>query len=822
MYNISCNIATSSNIPIPTNCPKSSATSRYAEYIKGVYERSPVSNDGKFPPTPSEKYVNLAVVKYDDRPRDLDELKKHTLHGRVNDLLVGKTKISIDEIVRPTDSLVFVEGPPGMGKSTLAWELCRRCDELPSMRQYSLVVLHRFRDKKVQEIENPSGLFPHPFDGDLQQSVIKEVLANNGKGILFILDGFDELPVRLRRDGFLKELIQGHVFPNCTVLVTSIPSATGDFMRLCSPQITRHVEILGFTEECVKEYAYSVFSSQPEMLEGFLTYISASENPAINNLMYVPLNAAIVVEIYRNSWSAGCPIPRTLTQLYTQLCLILVQRFLKAMHPSDEYILNKFSDIPEKYQDDFLNLSKVAFEGFKNNEVIFHSLPKNVVHFGFLNTDSALYSSGISHNFLHLTFQEFLAAYYISQLPHSLDLWMQYSDDSRWDVVWVFVSGLTHFQSFKECNNIERFANINEEYVFVKELLIDCIFEAQVPVFDYHSFFKTTKLITPFIYIKSPLNGYALGYCIANSSPNTRWSLELSGGSPDSLMWGLNSTKNNCCGIIAEMIFSKCSFSMELFKQFPISILENIHHLQILFRGGKHVGDMVHLEDVIPLCKKLSSLVLDEEEINARFFNKLCDSNVSNLVLRPFKFTSPSTSKHLDFLAAMAKLIHSSSGNLRSLTLYLAYSDVSYDVKEFYDLLFASSSLHKLELYSNSVSISSSLHLLETNSSLTDVTIECDEIRSCSQSIVNILQRNNVLQRLSLSRFYVPDDVDILRVIITALQGNTVLKVLIIAIQLPKVPIGQYISPSQYMKENYSHLNLDSRVMWVDRLLFSW
>ena len=104
-------------------------------------------------------------------------------------------------------------------------------------------------------------------------------------------------------------------------------------MRLCRPQITRRVEILGFTEECVKEYAYSVFSSQPEMLEGFLTYISASKNPAINSLMYVPLNAAIVVEIYRNSWSTGCPIPRTLTQLYTRLCLILVQRFLEAYAP---------------------------------------------------------------------------------------------------------------------------------------------------------------------------------------------------------------------------------------------------------------------------------------------------------------------------------------------------------------------------------------------------------------------------------------------------------------------------------------------------------
>ena len=495
---ISCIIAASSNMSTATDCPKTSATSRYAEYIKGVYKRSPVSNDGKFPPTPSEKYVNLAVVKYDERPCDSDELKKHTLYGRVDDLLVNKTKIGKDEIVGPTDSLVLVEGPPGIGKSTLAWELCRGWDELPSMRRYSLVVLHRFRDKEVQEIKDASGLFPHPVDRDLQQSVIKEVMANDGEGVMFILDGFDELPVHLRLDGFLTKLIQGRVFPKCTVLVTSRPSATDDLMIVCRPQITKRVEILGFTEECVKEYASSVFSSQPKILEGFLTYISASKNPAINSLMYVPLNAAIVVEIYRNSWSTGCPIPRTLTQLYTRLCLFLVQRFLETMHPSDEYVLNTFSDIPEKYQDDFLNLSKVAFEGLENNEVIFHSLPKNVVHFGFLNTVSALFGSVISYNFLHLTLQEFLAAYYISQLPHRLEVFKQYCDDSRWDVVWVFVSGLTYFQCFKECNNIKRFARIDEEYVKVKELLINCIFEAQVPSFDYNSFFKTNKRIYAF------------------------------------------------------------------------------------------------------------------------------------------------------------------------------------------------------------------------------------------------------------------------------------------------------------------------------------
>ena len=126
--------------------------------------------------------------------------------------------------------------------------------------------------------------------------------------------------------------------------------------------------------------------------------------------------------------------------------------------------------------------------------------------------------------------------------------------------------------------------------------------------------------------------------------------------------------------------------------------------------------------------------------------------------------------------------------------------------------MFASSSLHKLHLYLNKAFIiSSSLHLLEINSCLTDVTLECDEMRSCSQSLVNILQCNNVLQCLRLLSFGVPDDADILKVIITALQGNTVLKELILYINYPEVEREQI---SQFMEEIYSHLNLDGRVVW--------
>ena len=106
----------------------------------------------------------------------------------------------------------------------------------------------------------------------------REVLGGEGKGVLFILDRYDELPHSLRHQGLLLKLLKGEVLPNCSVLVTSRPSATDDLLMACSPHnIRRHVEILGFTQECVRDYASSVFVSEPEALKDFLTYISASQ-----------------------------------------------------------------------------------------------------------------------------------------------------------------------------------------------------------------------------------------------------------------------------------------------------------------------------------------------------------------------------------------------------------------------------------------------------------------------------------------------------------------------------------------------------------------
>ena len=156
---------------------------------------------------------------------------------------------------------VFVEGAPGIGKSTFALEFCRQQGDV---KAFSLIVLLRLREKRVQEIQNVAELFYHE-NAALQQAVMKEAIACEGENILFVLDGFDELPIALLGNSFIVELIQGRHLPKCVLLVTSRPSATADLDFSCKHQIHKHIEILGFTHEHIGQYAESMLSDQPDI-----------------------------------------------------------------------------------------------------------------------------------------------------------------------------------------------------------------------------------------------------------------------------------------------------------------------------------------------------------------------------------------------------------------------------------------------------------------------------------------------------------------------------------------------------------------------------
>ena len=785
-----------------SNCPPapSSAISHYHTYLKYVYGNSPISPNTKWPPSPGREFISLAVV---EGQSCRDEYIGHTLRGNVKQVLHSRREISIEQILEPVKGqnkprLVLLEGAPGIGKSTQAWELCRKWEELSCMKQYSLVLLLRLREEKVQQISEVSHLFIS-YESKHKKCLVEEVSESQGSSVLFILDGFDELPKTLQKEGFLLDLIRGDVLPASTVLVTSRPSATAQLLTSCSP---KHIEILGFTQESVKAYASSIFSSEPEKLKKFLDSISAGENPAINSLMYVPLNAAIIVRIYLDCKSDSL-LPHTLTELYTLLCLTILNRDLKIQ-------VDKFEDLPVDLHKQFLHLSQIAFEGILNEEVIFHSIPPGFVHFGFLDAVSALYGGGrVSYNFLHLTLQEFFAAYHISHLVSSgLEVFKQHGKDRRWNVVWRFVAGLTKFEHYKGHMDSDLFIKSRKDCeTEISLFTIQCLFEAQ-SVDHFSSIFSTSPDTSTCVeaWDCTALDTYALGFCISKFHV-ANWYVDISCHLTPFIK-GLNMVTPSADANIS-------SLRVRIFPDNYIEFKEHLaHHVTSfdLYFVDSTSENMIHFSELIPLMTSLDDLVLyhvditDEECPNCllTILRQLSQSSVTKLnIIGTNFYDSP------DWYSALEPLVCPSTGTLESLDIggYYLY----LDDRRLASLVSAPSSLESLELVN--IDLAEHVPYLMNNTCLTSLTLEyssywSEEIPHC---IVKILEHNKTILNLDL-RFniwynsdsddsdsddsdsgdiYVGRDgikiatflnVDAVRTIVSALHGNNTLRSLYIYI----------------------------------------
>ena len=381
-----------------------------------MYNSAPLAPPDKFNPRLDESmYVKLALVKKEKVTRtEADKFTRLTFEADfVDQILSAKEEIKIDDILKGENThLVVVEGAPGIGKSTLAWELCRQWPTMESLQRFSLVVLLKLRDKEVQSAKSISDLFSWQDDLDKSRLVADRVKERNGKGMLFVFDGFDEFPADLRKSSHtaVMKIIEGTKYlPDATVVLTSRHSALGDLDSFIKPAITKRIEVVGFAEAEVQSYAQHMLGFGTETLTRFNTYLSA--NPVVKGMMYNPLNCAIVVEVYQATAESGRPIPHTQTQLYTEMTLWRLSRYLG--EAGDTLAMNlpgSLEDLPrdsDLYQQ-LVKVGKLAYDGGVEGRVIFEDLPEGCEDLGLLVKHTALYrrNETSTYNFFHLGIYE--------------------------------------------------------------------------------------------------------------------------------------------------------------------------------------------------------------------------------------------------------------------------------------------------------------------------------------------------------------------------------------------------------------------------------
>ena len=270
----------------------------------------------------------------------------------------------------------------------------------------------------------------------------------------------------------------------------------------------------GFTDDCKVRFAEIAFKSEPKVLAHFKDFIFS--NPVINSLMYIPVNCAIIAQVYKDIRKSRELMPKTMTQLYTTLTLVLIRRHMISSGKWDKHsrVPSSLKDLPESVSIDLKRVSQLAYSGlFKEDvQLVFtdSDVGEGFQHLGLMNAVKEMYvceGAATSYSFLHLSIQEFLAAWYVS--CHS-DL----VDEASSKIVSQYGLVIPHLRVFGQflCGIVGYNENFFQGIPTQSSYLFHCLYEIQ-DISELKLDIKTSLL---YMYLSNPLDVYVLGYCLVH------------------------------------------------------------------------------------------------------------------------------------------------------------------------------------------------------------------------------------------------------------------------------------------------------------------
>ena len=564
------------------------AVEHYSAYLKGLYSHNP------------NKTFQLAAIERKIVYRyQLDKFTRSTLRGNHDDVVYTKHHMEEDEIgcLDPPPRLILIEGAPGVGKTTFSQQFCYKWSQGQRLSKHKLLVLLPLRDKGVRSAKNVSDLFPHP---QLQQAIAEEVEGSGGEGVALWLEGWDELKEGSRKKSSLfLDLMHGDVLPKATIIITSRPWATKNIRESFSVKVDQHIEIITTPDTELQRVQEEKI--KPDSRAQFLDYLK--HNLMMKAAMHTPVTANIVADVFQWCGDTESPLPTTMTELYTVfICMLLTQ------HTHSKPI-RSLDEVPE----DVKNLCRLAWQGLvEQQRLTFSSDEVGEKTLGLMRAVKELYGGKddqLSYHFIHLTLQEFLSAYHITQLP----------PDKQEQII------REHIDTGHLTMTVRFFFGLTKPNTLTSSLISHHI-SSQVDSESsnvFHWLFETGEgkpdgsgrsVVVGSSYSWSPLDYYVLGHAI--SPCNFSWELSLTHMGDEGmemLCKGMSaSTDNTCAGKITRAYFSFNNITSEGFKwlhNIPAVIVQQLIQLNLEDNEIDRSG-LIAFSQVIPKLTMLQHLSL--------------------------------------------------------------------------------------------------------------------------------------------------------------------------------------------------------------------
>ena len=424
------------------------------KHLINIYSsRSEVPGD-TWPQVGTKTFINLVLIKEtEDHKNDL----MYSRRGDIDDIIQGKEEIKYSEVFSKykCGSLVLVAGRPGCGKTTLVHKMARDWALGESiLKGAKLVFLVPLR--LLATFENCSNL-SDCLKIFFQKCEYSDRIANSieeedGEGACFILDGLDEYQDRDQKMSIVYQILHKNYLPKAMVIVASRPLAIANLRN--EDVVTQIIEVIGFNQhqifEYISNYPFNIKQLDKSNLASELTsYLKLYPN--VFHMCYLPVHAAMICFLFQHLKGN---LPTTETEIYKEFTRCMILR--KIRRTSNSVIIRSFDDIHGDDRVYFLNICHLAFDmTIKSKQVAFQSdvafslcpidSTDDSPSLGIITIDQTAELFGLEkvYTFLHLTFQEYLAAYYIASLPdgEQNEVISTNGDHSELRKMWLFYFG---------------------------------------------------------------------------------------------------------------------------------------------------------------------------------------------------------------------------------------------------------------------------------------------------------------------------------------------------------------------------------------------